>query len=297
MKRNTIPKIMIFVVGIAGICRADECSKSSQAQPPAPATQQQEEKSSKKDPVDQILEKLHKTTTELTSFECRIDYKYSQPLLESKRLSKGMLYYLRSGGTSALRINFSTLQQDDEKERKYNEQYIILDGSKLKHNDRIFKGIWLVHLDYQIEQAKYYQLAEPNAPNGSPDVFDLAARELPMLGFSKIDDLKKQFTISRIGQKKTSPGDFTQVHLDVKPNSVYKDDFVSIDFWIDKKSGLPAKIIAVKTEPEPPFGDIEEIKLLKPKVNKGIDRSVFEFKIPRSFGEPEITPLSKNRRQ
>ncbi|MFC1634285.1 hypothetical protein ACFL5Z_05540, partial [Planctomycetota bacterium] len=80
-------------------------------------------------------------------------------------------------------------------------------------------------------------------------------------------------------------------------DSVYKDDFVSIDFWIDKKLGLPAKIIAVKTEPEPPFGDIEEIKLLKPKMNKGINESVFEFQIPGSFGEPEITPLSKDRRQ
>jgi hypothetical protein len=272
---------------MVGVSLAGECSQCSQTQP----------KDQKSDPVDAILDKLNKTTSELTSFECQIEYKYSQPLLESERLSKGTLYYLRSGKTSAMRINFSKLQQDDERERKYIEQYIILDGAKLHHPVRVFKGIWLVHLDYQIEQAKYYQLAEPNEPNEAPDLFDLVGRELPMLGFSKIEDLKKQFEIEIIGQKKNPPEDFTQVHLDVKPNSIYKDDFVSIDFWIDKKLGLPSKIIAVKTEPEPPFGEIEEIKLLKPKVNKGIDGSVFEFKIPGSFGEPEITPLSQNRRQ
>lgn len=277
---------MVFILWTTGTCVAVQCAQAD-ATPKNPAT----------NPVDKILDKLNKTTSELTSFECQIEYRYSQPLLESERLSKGKVYYLRSGRTSAMRINFSTLQQDDETERKYIEQYIILDGSKLDHPVRVFKGIWLVHLDYQIEQAKYYQLAEPNDPNESPDVFELVGRELPMLGFSKVADLKKQFEITLIGQKQNPPEDFAQVHLDVKPNSIYKDDFMSIDFWIDKKIGLPAKIIAVKTEPEPPFGDIEEIKLLKPKVNKGIDGNVFEYKIPESFGEPEITPLSKNRRQ
>ena len=281
-----ITKVIVIIIGFSGVCWAGKCAESPKV----------ESKSTKADSVEAILDKLRKTTSELTSFECQIEYRYSQPLLESERLSKGTLYYLRSSKTSALRINFSSLQQDDEKERKYNEQFIIIDGAKLPHPVRIFKGIWLVHLDYQIEQARYFQLAEPNDPNESPDVFDLVGRQLPMLGFSKIADLKKQFEITLIGQKENPPKDFTQVHLDVKPTSMYKDDFVSIDFWIDKKLGLPAKIIAVKTEPEPPFGDIEEIQLLKPKVNKGMDGNVFEFKIPASFGEPEITPLSENKR-
>ena len=249
MNRKIVVKAIAVILWATGAGVAGQCEEGSKAAPKSPAP----------DPVDVILEKLNKTTSELTSFECQIEYRYSQPLLESERLSKGTLYYLRSGQASAMRINFGTLQQDDEAERKYIEQYIILDGSKLDHPVRVFKGIWLVHLDYQIEQAQYYQLTEPNDPNESPDLFELVGRELPMLGFSKIADLKKQFGVTLIGQKQSSPEDFTQVHLDVKPNSIYKDDFVSIDFWIDKKIGLPAKIVAVKTEPEPPFGDIEEI--------------------------------------
>ncbi len=84
--------------------------------------------------------------------------------------------------------------------------------------------------------------------------------------------------------------------MEVKPNSVYKDDYISIDFWIDKKLGLPVKIVAVSTEPatEPiELKDVSEIKFLKPKVNKGMDKKVFEFKIPEGFDEPEIIPLKK----
>ena len=77
------------------------------------------------------------------------------------------------------------------------------------------------------------------------------------------------------------------MHLKVKPDSVYKDDYVSIDFWIDKKLGMPAKINAVSTEE-----DIYQIRLLKPKVNKRMDKKVFEFKVPRGFGK-EIIPLKK----
>lgn len=112
-----------------------------------------------------------------------------------------------------------------------------------------------------------------------------------MLGFSKAKDLKKQFDVELVEQKEAKSKGFIQVHLKVKPNSIYKDDYVSIDFWIDKKLGLPVKVVAVKTEPEPPFGDIDEIKLLKPKVNKGIDKKVFELRIPKDFGEPDIIPL------
>jgi hypothetical protein len=123
------------------------------------------------------------------------------------------------------------------------------------------------------------------------DVFDLVSKYLPMPGFTKTDELKKQFEVGLVEQKKAEAEDFTQVRLKVKPNSVYKDKFLSIDFWIEKKVGLPTKFRAIKTEPEAPDGDIEEIKFLKPKVNKDIAKKVFEFKIPKEFGEPEIKPL------
>jgi outer membrane lipoprotein-sorting protein len=277
-------KATFIVLWATGISWASGCTEpSKQPQPDNP----------KDDPVNIVLEKLNKTTSSLKSYESQIEYKFLQPLLESESLQKGFFYYARSDGKSAININFNTLRQDDDKEQKYVERFIILDGAHLPLADRELKGIWLAILDYQIKEVKYLQLAEPNDPNKSTDVFDLASKKLPMLGFSKIEDLKKQFEVTLIEPQKNESEEFIQVHLKVKPNSIYKDDYISIDFWIDKKLDLPAKVTAVKSEPKPPYSEIVEIKFINPKVNKRIDKKVFELKIPKGFGDPEISPLER----
>ena len=227
------------------------------------------------DPVETILRKLNKKTSKLKSYQGAIEYKFTQPLLESTALRKGVLYYAKFGTKSRMRVNFETLRHDDEKEQKYVEQFI-------------FDGTWLTQIDYQIKAAKRHQLAEPNEPT---DAFDLASRNLPIVGFSKIEDLKKQFDIELIEQAKTEPNNFIQLHLKVKPDSVHRDKYLSVDFWIDRKLGLPAKVRAVSTEE-----DIYDIKLVRARINKPIHPAVFDFEIPKGFGEPEIVPLKKKAR-
>ncbi len=227
--------------------------------------------STAKPQIEVVLEKLKKQTTELKSYSSQIQYKFSQPLLESETLRKGVLYYQRSNGKSLLRINFQTLKQDDEEEHKYIEQYI-------------FDGVWLTHIDYQIEEVKRYQKAEPNKP---VDAFELVGENFPIIGFGNVEDLEKEFEIELVGQQGGEAEDFIQLHLKVKTDSIYKDDYNSIDFRIDKKLYLPVKIVAFTTEE-----DIYEINLLDVKVNKHIDQKVFAIKIPEDFGL-EVNPLKQ----
>ncbi|MBN2180630.1 MAG: hypothetical protein JW715_01855 [Sedimentisphaerales bacterium] len=241
------------------------------------------------DPVDKVLENLHKKTLELKSYEGRIEWKFIQPrLFDSQDLRKGNLYYVKEGNKSRLRINFETRKQDEEKERKYIEQYLVTDGASLSYPGHKFEGMWLMCIDYQVEELKYAQLTEPNDPNQSTDVFDLAADNLPIVGFSKADELKKQFEVTLVEQKSEESKGFIQVHLKVKPTSVYKDEYTYIDFWIDEKLNLPAKVVAVTTEE-----DIYEIKFLKPKINQPINRKVFDFEIPKGYDEPVIIPIER----
>jgi len=72
-------------------------------------------KQCKKSPVDVVLDQLNAKTRELQSYECRIEHKYVQPLVESQTIRKGILYYIRSGGKSALKVDFTTIRQEDEK--------------------------------------------------------------------------------------------------------------------------------------------------------------------------------------
>ena len=231
--------------------------------------------------VEAILKQLKQKTAELKSYQSQIEYNFRQPLLESETERRGVLYYKKEADRSRLRINFQTLKQDDEEEQKYVEHYI-------------FDGVWLTHIDYHIKQVKRYQQAEPNEP---ADAFELAGRNFPIIGFTKVEDLKKQFEIKLVEQQVKEPQpvipakagihEFVQLHLKVRPDSIYKDDYTSIEFWLDKRIGLPAKIAAVSTEE-----DVYEIKFLKPKVNESIDEKVFKVKIPKGFGKPEIIPLN-----
>ena len=285
MNKKIISKAVIVFLWTVSICWASGGTKACEYPKSSDTKQPVEEKTNA---VDTVLKQLNKKTLELMSYQAQIEYNFIQPLLESERLQKGVFYYAKLGKESKLRLNFRTRKIEDEEEEKYVEEYIVLDGACLTYPGHQFKGTWAVLIDYEIEAVKYIQLAEPKEPNKPVDVFGLASRNFPMVGFTKIEDMKKQFEVTLVEQKKSEPEDFIQVHLKVKPNSVYKHNYISIDFWIDKKLGLPAKIIAVTTEE-----DIYQIKFLKPKVNKGIDKKVFEFKIPEGFDEPEIIPLKK----
>ncbi len=261
MNKQIITKIVFILLGTAGICWAGCSVKTTCVEP----------KDKRTNPVDVILTQLSQRTRLLKSYQAQVEYKFIQPVFESTTLRKGELYYAKSGKKSKLRINFSTLKQDDEKERKCREEFI-------------FDGVWLAQITYEIKQVIMRQLAEPNKPVGA---FELASRELPIVGFARIEDLRKQFEIKLVDQKPSERDDFIQLHLKVKPDSKYKDKYTSIDFWIDKKLYLPARLVAISTEE-----DIYHIKLLKPKVNKKLGTNIFDVEIPKGFGK-ETIPLKK----
>jgi hypothetical protein len=293
MNKRMVVKVVLIMLWAVSACLSSQGDTTCKCPECSGKKQLTKEKASE---VDNVLEQLNKKTSKLISFHAQVEYKFVQPLLESEKLQKGVFYYSRFGNDSKLRLNFQTSKIDDEDEEKYREEYILLDGAGLPSPDRKFEGIWAVQIDYEMEAVRYIQLTEASDPNKPTDLFDLINNNFPMIGFSKIEDIKKQFEITLVKPKKIESEDFTQVHLKVRPNSVYKDSYVSIDFWIDKKLGLPVKIVTVSTEPatEPlELKDVSEIKFLKPEFNGKINKKVFDLKIPAGFDEPNIQPLSK----
>jgi outer membrane lipoprotein-sorting protein len=242
--------LLILSVAVSG-CGQASCAQSHVANMSADVNV---------DSVDNVLGGLQRAAKNLKSYQCKVEYLFSQPLLESKTLRTGMLYYARFGSGSKLRIDFDTLVQDDGPKQDYKECYI-------------FDGQWLTHIDYQIKQVQKRQLAEANEPL---DAFELAKRNFPIIGFSRADDLKKEFDVNLIGE----PNGLIHLYLKVKPDSQYKDDYKAVEIWIDPdKSGLPAKLTAVSTE-----DDIYEISFIAPHVNQAIDEKIFEITIPDGFG-------------
>lgn len=269
MKQIIMTKIIIVVLCLANSCLAAGCSKNLCV----PTTEK-----SKDNPIDAILKDLSLSAGKLTTYSCKIEYLSSQPLFESRTLRKGMLYYQKDDEKSMLRINFDTLKQDDEKEEKSIDQYIFEQG-------------WLTHIDYKIKEIRIHQLAEVSEPNQTIDVFEMVSKNFPIIGFSRPEELKKEFKITIADQNTPDANDFICLHLKVKPGSVYKDDYTAIDFWIDKKLNLPAKIEATTIEE-----DIYQIKLADALVNKKLKKDVFRIQPPKTFGKPKIIPLKKQKK-
>ena len=175
MKSALYPTFAILMVlaVVLPACAAEKASSVPQAAACQAAT-------AAPDRIDVILENMKEHTSQLKSYQADVEYIFLQPLLESKTVKKGKLYYIRSDDTSKLRISFDTLIQDEEEPQQYKEIYI-------------FDGQWLTQVDYQIKQVTKRQLAEPNEP---VDAFELAKRNFPIIGFNKPEELKEQFDAS-----------------------------------------------------------------------------------------------------
>ncbi|MDO8303836.1 MAG: hypothetical protein Q7T18_11400, partial [Sedimentisphaerales bacterium] len=124
--------------------------------------------------VDAILARLDQKSRQTKTYEAKIVYLYKQPTLESELLRSGMIYYVNNDTSSKLRINFTSLRQDNESVPKYREEYF-------------FDGVTLTRVDHKLKQVEYRQLADANKPLNA---FDLAGRYLPIVGFTKTDTLR-----------------------------------------------------------------------------------------------------------
>lgn len=264
MHRAIIASISFSMLLVAGYMPIGACLADSPSDPP---------QNCEADTVRTVLDKLAERAGGLESYQCKVDYLFKQVLLESQSRRKGVLYYAKFDNRSYLRIDFDTLQQNEEKERKSREQFF-------------FDGVWLTYVDHELKSVEQHQMAEPNNP---VDAFTLVSRRVPVVGFSQIHDLEKQFEIELVEQAPSEASAFHQLHLKAKPDSMYKDDYSTINFWIDKKQGLPAKIVAVDAEQ-----DIHEIRLTDARINSGIRRNVFNVDIPADFSVERV-PLRRGQ--
>ncbi len=229
--------------------------------------------------VKAVLARLEAKANELQSFQCEIDYLFKQPLLESQARQKGTLYYAKFDDRSYLRVDFDTIQYDEDKEQKRKEQFF-------------FDGIWATFIDYQVKSVQRQQMSEPNQP---VDAFSLISRRVPVLGFSRIDELQEQFDITLVSDPASGSSDSFLLHMKVKPDLQYKNDYSTIDFHVDKMHGLPTRIVAVSAQADllEDERDVHQIELKAPEINKGIPRNRFEVKFPDDFSV-EAIPLQRH---
>ena len=229
--------------------------------------------------LDEILDKLTASNKSLKSYRAEIAYTFVQDpdLINSVTIRKGNIYYQKTKKRSDLLIDFTTIKQDDAPEEKHTEKYL-------------FDGVYLKIIDYQNKTINTYQKAEKDKPK---DAFEVIASAFPMVGFTKPELLKRQFNISLAKRTKGIPAGVIPIKLDVKAGSIYEEEYKTIDFWVDKATFLPARLVTMSVpEPGCDKGDIYDIILTDTNINKKLPKGIFKVETPKDFSET-ITPLEK----
>jgi hypothetical protein len=248
--------ILAFAQGSLTLCRGTCCTGPDKAEPNA-------HDSTAATTVQQILEQMHKSAQTLTSLQADLEYLFIQDpeLLEARTTRLGVLYYTKGGEKSNLRITFRTVQQDQEEPQVRPEHYL-------------FDGVWLTKIDNAMETVDFYQKAPADKPVG---VFDFISHNFPMVGFTDPKKLEKEFVIS-LRQVPAEPNQPQHLMLEVRPDSLYKDDYTKIEVWVNRQTWLPIRLTAVSVQ-----GDFYDLKWHHLRINEPIPQEVFNIEIPAQF--------------
>lgn len=260
MKRIISITVLVLLITVA-FCQASTCCAAPTKKEKAPAKKQPLSE------IDEILLKLNTQNAKLKNYQAKIDYlfqDYPEEMPESGITRTGDIYYKKDKNASKLLIKFNTFKRNDEKKEKRREEYF-------------FDGVWFKIIDYQNKTVKTIQKTTKDKPI---DAFELINRDFPMIGFSNKDDLSKHFDITMPEQDKKTQKTQVRLKMVVKKGSPYAKNYTSVDFRIDKKTFLPARIITTSTE-----GYIYDIKLHHSKINKNLKDTVFKLETPTDFRE------------
>ncbi|MDH7598986.1 MAG: outer membrane lipoprotein carrier protein LolA [Sedimentisphaerales bacterium] len=227
--------------------------------------------------VEEVIGLVQTAGKALNTYQARLEYILEQPLLDSRTVRTGVIYYMRSAGTSRLRVSFQTLKQDDQQAQPCVEEFL-------------FDGVWLTHIDYQVKSVTKRQMTEPNRPR---DAFDLASQEFPVIGFSDVNELLAGFE-SRLIHIDANDQAIRSCQLEfvAKPGSRYAQRYRKIVFTIDAGTWLPSHVHAISAE-----GDIYLVNFTQAKVNASLNPSLFDVRPPAQFGPPQVIPLERHRKE
>ncbi len=258
------------------ILSAVSCSQNigTSLPPEPPTTQPQPE--AEPDPVEDLLDRLERSSADLRDFQARIRYDIWDAVTEEKQIRSGELIYQidPDDGSKRFAILFDTFifGNRQEKEAKH---YIFADG-------------WLVEIDPERKQFIKRQIV---APGKTFDPLKLGEGPFPLpIGQPKHEVLAR-FDVQLLDApsdpflaKMLTDRDVQGIVLFPKPNTPEAEKFQRVELFYDRKTMLPIGINAVAADaidPDDPNSRNRKMVLLTNlKRNGGVDESMLSIEEP-----------------
>ena len=131
--------------------------------------------------LDKLLDKVEAAGAKLKSFQAGMVYQLDQPLIDTREIRNGRLYYLADKETVRFRIHFSDWQQIDLME----EELMPVVSLDLDYG---FDGLWFTKRDARNKNVQMWEIGKKPKPR---EYFRLGRGPFPLpLAIKKSDVIK-----------------------------------------------------------------------------------------------------------
>ncbi len=265
-------KLLVVQLILSAVSCSQNISASLPHEPPTTQPLQEAEP----DPVEDLLDRLERSSAELRDFQARIRYDIWDAVTEEKQIRSGELIYQvdPDDGSKRFAILFDTFifGNRQEKEAKH---YIFADG-------------WLVEIDHERKQFIKRQIV---APGKTFDPLKLGEGPFPLPIGQPKNEVLARFDVQLLDApsdpflaKMLTDRDVQGMVLFPKPNTPEAETFQRVEVFYDRKTMLPIGINAVAAEaidPDDPNSRNRKMVLLSNlKRNEGVDEAMLSIEEP-----------------
>ncbi|MFA5864289.1 MAG: hypothetical protein WC975_06335 [Phycisphaerae bacterium] len=222
--------------------------------------------------VDTILDRLEKAGDAIKDLGANVNHELYQIIPDDRQVKRGLIRYraAANGKNARFMIYFDTLIHED-----------------LKINQKewfCFDGRWLREIREQTRTAIDREVV---APDEKVDPFKLGEGPFPLPFGQKKADILRNFNVTWVKPEQTDPPASDHLILIPKPQTKFTKRYEKLEFWVDKKLNLPARIVSRDRHSNIITANFKDLK-----TNTGIPNNQLWIDVPKDYGH-QVEPLEK----
>jgi hypothetical protein len=258
MRRQVM--IVSLLAGLGLGCQASEAQQAPERQQASEGQEQQQQQqpvaeAAAGSSVDEVLAGLQRSGQDLRDFTAEVRMEELDNMTGAPKTRTGTVWYDRKEhGSVRLRLTLDKLI-DDRGTISRKIEYLLKDG-------------WLTDRDYSSKVEVARQVLRPGE---KIDLLKLGEGPFPLPIGQDPAEVKRQFEVKQVPVEQEVPEDqldrvkgTTRLQLTPREGSQFKEDFASIDVWVDPQTHFPQRIMTTSE------ANIQTTDLANLKVNSGI---------------------------